>query len=62
MTKNPLDPLDNALEKQLDYLKLPFLKENFRPLAAEGNAKHWSHLDYLALKGVLCFRAPEMLP
>jgi hypothetical protein len=22
-------------------------KENFRPLAAEGNAKHWTHLDYL---------------
>jgi len=44
MTKNPVD---TALEKQLDYLKLPYCKENFRPLAAEGNAKHWSHLDYL---------------
>ena len=45
MIKNPLD---TALETQLDYLKLPFLKDNFRPFAAEGNAKHWSHLDYLA--------------
>ena len=44
MTKNPVD---TALEKQLDYLKLPYCKENFRPLAAEGNAKHWSHIDYL---------------
>ena len=45
MIKNPLD---TALEKHLDYLKLPYLKENCRPFAAEGNAKHWSHIDYLA--------------
>jgi DNA replication protein DnaC len=45
MIKNPVD---TALEKHLDYLKLPYCKENFRPFAAEGNAKHWTHLDYLA--------------
>ena len=45
MIKNPVD---TALETQLDYLKLPFLKEHCRPLAAEATAKHWSHLDYLA--------------
>ena len=45
MIKNPLD---TALEKHLDYLKLPYLKENCRPFAAEGNAKHWNHIDYLA--------------
>jgi DNA replication protein DnaC len=45
MIKNPLD---TALEKHLDYLKLAYLKENCRPFAAEGNAKHWSHIDYLA--------------
>jgi len=45
MIKNPVD---TALEKHLDYLKLPYLKENCRPFAAEGNAKHWSHIDYLA--------------
>jgi hypothetical protein len=28
MIKNPLD---TALEKHLDYLKLPYLKENCRP-------------------------------
>jgi DNA replication protein DnaC len=44
MTK---DPLATALEKQLDYLKLAYCKENFRPLAAEGHAEHWTHLDYL---------------
>src|ERR1700751_6303079 len=44
MTK---DPVDTALEKQLDYLKLAYCKENFRPVAAEGNAKPWTHLDYL---------------
>lgn len=45
MIKNPVD---TTLEKHLDYLKLPYLKENCRPFAAEGNAKHWSHIDYLA--------------
>jgi hypothetical protein len=43
MSKNPVD---SALEKQLDYLKLAYLKENCRPFAAEANAKHWSYLDY----------------
>ena len=36
MTK---DSVDTALEKQLDYLKLAYCKENFRPLAAEGHAE-----------------------
>ena len=45
MIKNPVD---TALDIQLDSLKLPFLKEHCRPLAAEATAKHWSHLDYLA--------------
>ena len=44
MTK---DPVDTVLEKQLDYLKLPYCKENFQPLASEANARAWSHLDYL---------------
>jgi DNA replication protein DnaC len=35
------------LDQHLDYLKLPYLKENCQPLAAEGAANHWSHLDYL---------------
>ena len=42
------DPLDTVLQKQLNYLKLPYCQENFRSLAAEGNAQHWTHLDYLA--------------
>jgi len=44
MTKNPADLL---LDQHLDYLKLPYLKENCQPLAAQGAANHWSHLDYL---------------
>jgi IstB-like ATP binding protein len=44
MTKNQVD---TTLEKQLDYLKLVYCKENFRSLAAEGNAQRWTHLDYL---------------
>ena len=35
------------LDQHLDYLKLTYLKENCQPLAAEGAANHWSHLDYL---------------
>jgi len=42
------DPLDTVLQKQLDYLKLPYCQENFRSLAAEANTQHWTHLDYLA--------------
>lgn len=42
------DPLDTVLQKQLDYLKLPYCQENFRSLATEANAQHWTHLDYLA--------------
>lgn len=42
------DPLDTVLQKQLDYLKLPYCQENFRSLAAEAHTQHWTHLDYLA--------------
>src|ERR1700751_2955191 len=42
------DPVDTVLQKQLDYLKLPYCQENFRSLAAEANTQHWTHLDYLA--------------
>src|SRR6267154_1057697 len=44
MTKNPADLL---LDQHLDYLKLPYLKENCQPLAAEGATNPGSHLDYL---------------
>ena|SRR6516225_2759360 len=42
------DPLDTVLQKQLDYLKLPYCQENFRSLAAEAHTQHWTHLDYRA--------------
>jgi DNA replication protein DnaC len=42
------DPVDTVLQKQLDYLKLPYCQENFRSLAGEANTQHWTHLDYLA--------------
>ena len=44
MTQNPADLL---LDQNLDYLKLPYLKQNCQPLATEGATNHWSHLDYL---------------
>jgi DNA replication protein DnaC len=44
MTKNPIDLL---LDQNLDYLKLPYLKENCQSFATEGATNHWSHLDYL---------------
>jgi DNA replication protein DnaC len=42
------DPVDTVLQKQLEYLKLPYCQENFRSLATEANTQHWTHLDYLA--------------
>ena len=44
MTQNPADLL---LDQNLDYLKLPYLKQNCQSLATEGATNHWSHLDYL---------------
>ena len=44
MTQNPADLL---LDQNLDYLKLPYLKQNCQPLATEGATNHWSHLNYL---------------
>ena len=44
MTQNPADLL---LDQNLDYLKLPYLKQNCQPLATEGATNRWSHLDYL---------------
>ena len=44
MTQNPADLL---LDQNLDYLKLPYFKQNCQPLATEGATNHWSHLDYL---------------
>jgi DNA replication protein DnaC len=45
MTK---DTVDSTLDRHLDYLKLPYLKDNCRPFGAEAATKHWSHLDYLS--------------
>jgi DNA replication protein DnaC len=45
MTK---DTVDSTLDRNLDYLKLAYLKDNCRPFTAEAATKHWSHLDYLS--------------
>jgi len=38
----------DALQEQLTYLKLPFVREHFEPLAKEAAQAHWGHVDYLA--------------
>jgi hypothetical protein len=39
---NPQD----QLEKNLKYLKLPFMRDQHQTLAKRASQKKWSHLDY----------------
>jgi DNA replication protein DnaC len=41
------DNLAAELEKEMIYLKLPFLNEHYKSLADEAASKHWSHIEYL---------------
>ncbi len=43
-----MNPVDKLLLEQLDYLKLPFLGENYAALAAEAVQKQRGPVDYLA--------------
>jgi len=43
-----MNPVDNLLRDQLDYLKLPFLLANYETLAAEAAQKQWLPTEYLA--------------
>jgi len=43
-----VNPVDKLLLEQLDYLKLPFLGENYAALAAEAVQKQRGPVDYLA--------------
>ena len=36
------------VQAQLRYLKLPFIRKHFEPLAKEAAQAHWGHVDYLA--------------
>jgi len=36
------------LHQQLDYLKLPFLKDQYADLAQQAAQQSWTHVDYLA--------------
>ena len=38
----------DTLSEQLNYLKLPFIREHYQPLASEAAQAHWGHVDYLA--------------
>ena len=46
MTGN-VNPPDAPLDQHLKYLKLPFMREQHRPLAKQAAKKSWSHEDYL---------------
>lgn len=43
-----MNPIDKLLLEQLDYLKLPFLRENYAALSTEAAQKQCSPVDYLA--------------
>ncbi len=46
MTDN-VNPSDAPLDQHLKYLKLPFMREQHRPLAKQATKNSWSHEDYL---------------
>jgi DNA replication protein DnaC len=46
MSALPATP--ERVQEQLTYLKLPFIREHFEPLAKEAAQAHWGHVDYLA--------------
>jgi DNA replication protein DnaC len=46
MNVTPTTP--QSVQEQLTYLKLPFMREHFEPLAKEAAQAHWGHVDYLA--------------
>jgi len=46
MSASPATP--ERVHEQLTYLKLPFIREHFEPLAKEATQAHWGHVDYLA--------------
>ena len=37
-----------SAQAKLTALNLPFMRENYQPLANTAADKHWSHLDYFA--------------
>jgi DNA replication protein DnaC len=60
MKKTIHDPTDPALDKDLDYLGLPVVKDNCRTLAERAAVEHWTHLHYLQnLLGAECARRQE---
>lgn len=46
MSALPATP--ETVQEQLTYLKLPFIREHFEPLAKQAAQAHWGHVDYLA--------------
>jgi len=36
-----------TIDKYLDYLKLPFVRDNYRPMANKAAQKQWDHIHYL---------------
>ncbi len=48
MSTAPKPTKSDTLQEQLTYLKLPFVRQHFEPLAKEAAQAHWGHVDYLA--------------
>jgi DNA replication protein DnaC len=46
MNVTPTTP--QSVQEQLTYLKLPFIREHFEPLAKEAAQAQWGHVAYLA--------------
>ena len=39
--------MSDKIDKDLKYLKLPFMREHYETIAAKATEKHWPHVDYL---------------
>jgi len=39
--------MTDKIDKDLKYLKLPFMREHYETIAAKATEKHWPHVDYL---------------
>lgn len=44
----PLPNASDTLDAQLDYLKLPFIRAQYRDLAQHAAEQHWDHMTFLA--------------
>ncbi|EFK09066.1 IstB-like ATP-binding protein [delta proteobacterium NaphS2] len=53
-----MDKFESNIENNLSYLKLPFIRDHYDPMAKEAARKNWAHVQYVAklIEGEASFR------